>query len=156
MAEQSQNPGGTAQMAGPVTDGIPGYDHYAVNKFVYDTDRNPDFVARYIDDPVAYVDWYVENRLSRLLDNESEASSVRALDPATRTALETYDFAALYASGAHPFVLWTLMLPVIEAKLASGEFEAPLAPDGARLENRAPMAYYRERILPHGRPYFRY
>jgi hypothetical protein len=90
MAEQSQNPGGTAQMAGPVTDGIPGYDHYAVNKFVYDTDRNPDFVARYIADPVAYVDWYVENRLSRLLDNESEASSVKALDPATRTALETY------------------------------------------------------------------
>jgi hypothetical protein len=131
-------------------------DHYAVNKFLYDTDRNPEFVQRYIDDPKAYVDWYFAERMSRLLDNESERSSVATPDDATRTALATYDFVTLYAEGAHPFVLWTLMLPVIEAKLATGEFETPLAPDGARLENRAPMAYYRERILPHGRPYFRY
>lgn len=131
-------------------------DHCAVNKFLYDTDRNPEFVERYIDDPASYVDWYVEHRLSRLIDNESERSSVAPLDDETRRALATYDFASLYAAGAHPFILWTLMLPVIEAKLASGEFEAPTAPDGARLENRAPMAYYRERILPHGRPSFRY
>jgi hypothetical protein len=131
-------------------------DHYAVNKFLYDTDRNPDFVRRYIEDPVGYVDWYFAERLGRLLDNESERSSVQTPDDATRTALATYDFALLYGEGAHPFILWTLMLPVIEAKLASGEFEMPVAPDGARLENRAPMAYYRDRILPHGRPYFRY
>ena len=131
-------------------------DHYAVNKFLYDTDRNPDFVRRYIEDPVGYVDWYFAERLSRLLDNESERSSVQTPDDATRTALTTYDFALLYGEGAHPFILWTLMLPVIEAKLASGDFEMPVAPDGARLENRAPMAYYRDRILPHGRPYFRY
>ena len=31
-------------------------DHYAVNKFCYDTDRNPEFVQRYIDDPEGYVD----------------------------------------------------------------------------------------------------
>jgi hypothetical protein len=131
-------------------------DHYAVNKFLYDTDRNPEFVRRYIDDPEEYVDWYFAERMSRLLDNESEKSAVRTPDAATRTALATYDFTTLYAEGAHPFILWTLMLPVIEAKLASGEFEMPTAPDGARLENRAPMAYYRERILPHGRPSFRY
>jgi hypothetical protein len=131
-------------------------DHYVVNKFCYDTDRNPDFVARYIDDPESYVDWYFTERLNRLLDNESERSSVQLPDDRTTTALKNYDFAYLYGEGAHPFILWTLMLPIIEAKLASGEFETPLAPDGARLENRAPMAYYRERILPHGRPYFRY
>jgi hypothetical protein len=131
-------------------------DHYAVNKFIYDTDRNPGLVQRYIDDPAGYVDWYFTERLNRLLDNESERSSVQLPDDRTTTALKTYDFAYLYGQGAHPFVLWTLMLPIIEAKLASGEFEAPLAPDGARLENRVPMAYYRERILPHGRPYFRY
>ena len=34
--------------------------------------------------------------MSRLLDNESEASSVRTPDDATRTALKTYDFATLY------------------------------------------------------------
>jgi hypothetical protein len=131
-------------------------DHYAVNKFCYDTDRNPEFVQRYIDDADGYVDWYFAERMDRLLDNESERSDVRTPDDATRTALKTYDFALLYGAGAHPFILWTLMLPVIEAKLASGEFETPTAPDGARLENRAPMAYYRERILPHGRPSFRY
>lgn len=131
-------------------------DHYAVNKFLYDTDRNEQFVSRYIEDPAAYVDWYFDERMSRLLDNETERSSVRTPDDATRTALVTYDFATLYRDGAHPFVLWTLMLPVIEAKLASGDFVSSEAPDGARAENRAPMAYYRERILPHGRPYFRY
>ena len=131
-------------------------DHYAVNKFLYDTDRNEGFVRRYIDDPDGYVDWYFEERMSRLIDNESETSSVETPDEDTRTALKTYDFETLYRDGAHPFILWTLMLPVIEAKLASGEFETPRAPDGARAENRAPMAYYRERILPHGRPYFRY
>jgi hypothetical protein len=131
-------------------------DHYVVNKFCYDTDRNPEFVQRYIDDPAGYVDWYFAERLNRLLDNESERTSVQRPDDATTTALKTYDFAYLYGEGAHPFILWTLMLPVIEAKLASGEFETPTAPDGARLENRAPMAYYRDRILPHGRPSFRY
>jgi hypothetical protein len=131
-------------------------DHYAVNKFCYDTDRNPEFVQRYIEDPGGYVDWYFAERMGRLLANESERSSVETPDERTTTALKTYDFAYLYGEGAHPFILWTLMLPVIEAKLASGEFETPRAPDGARLENRAPMAYYRERILPHGRPYFRY
>jgi hypothetical protein len=131
-------------------------DHYAVNKFLYDTDRAPDLVARYITDPGEYVDWYVRERLSRLLDNPNEHSSVRPLDDATRRALVDYDITALYAAGAHPFILWTLMLPVIEAHLATGRFAPPHAPDGARLENRAPMAYYRERILAAGRPSFRY
>jgi hypothetical protein len=131
-------------------------DHYAVNKFVYDTDRNAEFVRRYIEDPAGYVDWYFEQRLGRLLDNESETSSVQVPDDATATALKTYDFAMLYREGAHPFILWTLMLPVIEAKLASGEFVWPQAPEGARAENRAPMAYYRERILPYGRPSYQY
>lgn len=131
-------------------------DHYAVNKFLYDTDRNEGFVRRYIDDPEGYVDWYYAERLGRLLDNESELSSVEVPDEQTTTALKTYDFEMLYREGAHPFILWTLMLPVIEAKLASGEFEKPQAPDGTRAENRAPMSYYRERILPYGRPSYRY
>ncbi|MPZ61437.1 MAG: hypothetical protein GEU93_09095 [Propionibacteriales bacterium] len=131
-------------------------DHYAVNKFLYDTDRNEHLVRRYIDDPDAYVDWYFDERLSRLLDNESEQSAVESPDEATRTALKTYDCAMLYRDGAHPFILWTLMLPIIEAKLASGEFVVGEQPENARAENRKPMAYYRERILPHGRPDFRY
>lgn len=131
-------------------------DHYAVNKFLYDTDRNEQFVRRYIDDPSEYVDWYFEDRMSRLIDNESEASAVATPDAATTAALKSYDFEYLYREGAHPFILWTLMLPVIEEKLASGEFVINDLPDGARAENKKPMAYYRERILPHGRPYFRY
>lgn len=131
-------------------------DHYAVNKFLYDTDRNEQFVRRYIDDPDGYVDWYFDERMSRLLDNENEQSAVETPDEATRTALKTYDFTTLYRDGAHPFVLWTLMLPVIEEKLASAEFVVTEEPEGARAENRKPMAYYRERILAHGRPDFRY
>jgi hypothetical protein len=131
-------------------------DHYAVNKFLYDTDRNEQFVQRYIEDPAGYVDWYFDVRQTRLLDNESEQSAVTPPDDTTRTALRNYDFTLLYKEGAHPFILWTLMLPIIEAKLASGEFVSSDAPDDARAENRKPMAYYRERILPHGRPDFRY
>lgn len=131
-------------------------DHYAVNKFLYDTDRNEQFVQRYIDDPGDYVDWYFDQRMSRLLGNENERSSVETPDEATRTALKSYDFTTLYREGAHPFILWTLMLPIIEEKLASGEFVLAEVPDGARAESRKPMAYYRERILPHGRPDFRY
>jgi hypothetical protein len=97
-------------------------DHYAVNKFVYDTDRNPEFVRRYIEDPAEYVDEY------------------------------------FYQHGTHPFLLWTLMLPVLEAKLASGEFVLDMStvPEGVRAENRKPMAFYRAKIEKHGRPYYGY
>lgn len=131
-------------------------DHYAVNKFLYDTDRNPQFVRRYIDDPASYVDWYFDERMSRLVDNESEESSVKRPDATTEEALKTYDFEFLYKEGAHPFILWTLMLPIIEEKLESGEFKIDEMPDVARAENKKPMAYYREHIKKHGRPYFRY
>ena len=131
-------------------------DHYAVNKFLYDTDRTPGFVERYIDAPADYVDWWLAERGSRLLDNESERSSVDAVDDATRRALAEYDFELLYREGAHPFILWTLMLPVIEAKLASGEWGVAGEPGDIREENRKPMALYRERIGQYGRPDFRY
>ena len=131
-------------------------DHYAVNKFLYDTDRNEGFVERYINEPAAYVDWWLEERGNRLLDNETERSAVAVVDDETRRALAEYDFVTLYREGAHPFILWTLMLPVIEAKFASGEWEVETEPGDARAENRKPMAYYRERIAEYGRPDFRY
>ena len=130
-------------------------DHYAVNKFLYDTDRNEGFVQRYIDDPKGYVDWWLEERGNRLLDNESERSSVAPVDDDTRRALAEYDFVTLYREGAHPFILWTLMLPIIEDKLAKGEWDVA-DPDDARSENKKPMAYYREHIGELGRPDFRY
>ena|GEM_PF-4856904 len=131
-------------------------DHYAVNKFLYDTDRNEGFVQRYIDDPSSYVDWWLDERGSRLLDNESERSAVVGLDDDTRRALVDYDFVTLYREGAHPFILWTLMLPVIEHKLAAGEWDVSEAGGDAREENKKPMAYYREHIGEYGRPDFRY
>ena len=131
-------------------------DHYLVNKFLYDTDRNPEFVRRYIQDPTAYVDWWLAERCNQLLDNPSEGSAVGPLDDATRAALITYDFTTLYREGAHPFILWTLMIPVLEDKLASGEFVISEQPADARAENNKPMAYYREHIVAHGRPDFRY
>ena len=131
-------------------------DHYAVNKFLYDTDRTPGFVDRYINEPETYVDWWLAERGSRLLDNETEQSSVATVDDDTRRALTEYDFELLYREGAHPFILWTLMLPVIEAKLASGEWGVADATGDIREENRKPMALYRERIAQYGRPDFRY
>jgi len=131
-------------------------DHYAVNKFLYDTDRNEGFVQRYIDDASTYVDWWLDERGNRLLDNESERSAVAELDEDTRRALVDYDFVTLYREGAHPFILWTLMLPVIEHKLAAGEWDISDATGDAREENKKPMAYYREHIGEYGRPDFRY
>lgn len=131
-------------------------DHYVVNKFLYDTDRNEGFVQRYIDDPASYVDWWLAERGNRLLDNESERSAVAPMDADTRRALVDYDFRLLYREGAHPFILWTLMLPIIEHKLAAGEWDVSEPTGGAREENKKPMAYYREHIGEYGRPDFRY
>lgn len=133
-------------------------DHYAVNKFIYDTDRNQEFVRRYIEDPAEYVDWYFSERITRLLENESETSAVQVPDDRTREAFKNYDFEFFYQHGAHPFLLWTLMLPVLEAKLDAGEFVLDMStvPEGVRAENKKPMAYYRAKIEKHGRPYYGY
>jgi hypothetical protein len=49
------------------------------------------------------------------------------------------DFEKLYAMGAHPFILWTLMLPVYEKEFPNF---------------RALVDHYNSKIRPHGRPDF--
>lgn len=130
--------------------------HYVVNKFLYDTDRNPDYVQRYIEDPSSYVDWWLRERRAQLMDNESENSGVPDLDEGTRRALVEHDFVSLYRWGAHPFILWTLMLPVLQQKLKDGRLAPPAVPAARRAGGGAAMAYYREHIIEFGRPDFRY
>jgi len=49
------------------------------------------------------------------------------------------DFEKLYAMGAHPFILWTLMLPVLEKQFPNF---------------RALVDHYNSKIRPYGRPDF--
>ena len=110
---------------------------YLLDKFLYRVDRDPAWLERYKADPATCVsDW--------------EASEAHALGPETtsahtftgdeRSALAARDYVRLYAMGAHPFVLWTLMIPLLQ-----GNFPTP----------REMQAEYAKRIAPHGRPDFR-
>ncbi len=109
---------------------------YLVDKFLYRVDRDSAWLERYIADPGRCVaDW--------------EATEAHALGPETttghsfaedeRAALAAKDYVRLYAMGAHPFILWTLMIPVCERS-----FSTP----------RELQEEYARRIKPHGRPDF--
>ncbi len=72
--------------------------------------------------------------------NEAETTSAHRFTEDERKALAEMDYVALYRMGAHPFVLWTLMLPLLQRA-------TPDAMEVARA--------YRERIKAYGRPDFR-
>lgn len=110
---------------------------YLVNKFIYQVDRNEAALKAYIKDPAAFVAKWEEQEANKL--NEAEETSCHHFTEEERKALAGRDFEKLYAMGAHPFILWTLMLPVLEKEFPNF---------------RALVDYYNAKIRPHGRPDF--
>ncbi len=108
---------------------------YLVDKFLYRVDRNELALQEYIRDPAGFVVRWEENEGPRLAD--AETTSGHRFSDEERTALATRDFEKLYALGAHPFILWTLMLPVYEREITS-------FPELVR--------WYNDKIRPYGRP----
>ena len=110
---------------------------YLVNKFLYRVDRNEAALKSYMENPAAFVAKWEEEEGSHL--SETEKTSGHRLTEEERKALVERDFEKLYALGAHPFILWTIMLPIFEKEFPNF---------------RALVDHYNSKIRPHGRPDF--
>jgi hypothetical protein len=108
---------------------------YLVDKFLYQVDADSRLLEKYIDDPAAFVPRW-EQEYAPLV-TPTERVSGNAFTPEEREALVAQDFETLYAMGAHPFILWTIMLPILERRL--GPF--PVVSE-----------HYTATIAKHGRP----
>lgn len=110
---------------------------YLVDKFIYRVDRSEEMLKAYMKDPAGLVAKWEKEEASKL--NESEETSGHKFTDEERGALATRDFEKLYAMGAHGFLLWTLMLPVLEPEFPNF---------------RALVDFYNSKIKPYGRPDF--
>lgn len=112
---------------------------YLLNKFLYTVDRDPELVERYRLDPKGTVAWWEATLANRILNlPDSEASTWQRFEEAEREALDTHDYPALFAMGAHPCLTLTLFIAIFER-----DFEEPLGfqLEYARLTAHVPMPY---------------
>ncbi len=98
-----------------------------MDKFLYRVDSGEETLEAYARDPERFVARWAE----------AETTSGHRFSDEERRALAERDYVALYRMGANPFLLWTLMLPILQR-------ETPDAMAVARI--------YREKIKPFGRP----
>jgi hypothetical protein len=110
---------------------------YLVDKFLYRVDRSEAALKAYMENPAAFVAKWEEEEAHQL--NDAEQTSAHRFTEEERKALAERDFEKLYATGAHPFILWTVMLPVLEKDFSNF---------------RALVDYYNSKIRPYGRPDF--
>ncbi len=110
---------------------------YLVDKFLYRVDRDPAWLERYASDPARCVAEWEESEAHAI---GTERTSGHSFTDPERGALAARDHVALYRMGAHPFVLWTLMIPLLEGSY----------PDPKTMQ----LGYAKE-IAPFGRPDFR-
>ncbi len=110
---------------------------YLVDKFLFRVDRDADWLARYMADPATCVADWEASEAHRV---GAETTSGHAFTAEERAALAGKDHLALYRMGAHPFVLWTLMIPVLERDYPS---------------QRELQQAYAKQVAPLGRPDFR-
>ncbi|MBI2360645.1 MAG: hypothetical protein HYV04_17360 [Deltaproteobacteria bacterium] len=110
---------------------------YLVDKFIYRVDRNEEMLKAYMADPAGFVARWEKDEAGKL--NESETTSGHNFTDEERKALAERDFEKLYAMGAHGFLLWTMMLPVLEPEFPNF---------------RALVDFYNSKIKPYGRPDF--
>jgi len=85
---------------------------YYVDKFLHRVDRDPRLLSEYMRDPAAFVLRWEEGQGRQLTD--VERTSGLHFSETERRALVERDIRALYALGAHPFLLLTIMIPVYE------------------------------------------
>ena len=110
---------------------------YLVDKFIYRVDRSEAYLKAYIADPPGFVARWEKEEASKL--NDSEETSCHRFTGEERKALAERDFEKLYALGAHPFMLVTLMIPVFAEEFPNF---------------RAFVDFYNAKIKPYGRPDF--
>ena len=85
---------------------------YYVDKFLYRVDRDPALLQEYMHDPAGLVRLW--EHVEGLQLTETERTSGLQFTHEERRALVAHDIPTLYALGAHPFLLLTIMIPVYE------------------------------------------
>lgn len=110
---------------------------YLIDKFLYQVDRDEASLKAYIENPAVFVARWEKEKAHKI--HEAEETSGHQFTEEERRALIERDFEKLYAMGAHPFILWTLMLPAWEKEFPNF---------------RALVDHYNSKIRPHGRPDF--
>jgi len=106
---------------------------YMVDKFIRAVELGDATVAEYVADPAAFVERW-------LADGGTPAGPTddRVLTEAERAAFAARDFGALYALGAHPYLLWHFTEAVYEHEYTEGfgwrelveRYRAAVAPQG--------------------------
>ncbi|MBM7502603.1 hypothetical protein ACFPER_03925 [Agromyces aurantiacus] len=74
---------------------------YMIDKFMRAVEMSDADVARYVADPAAFVDAWLAGA-----GGPHRPTDDRSLTEAERAAFATIDHEALYALGAHPYLLW--------------------------------------------------
>ena len=74
---------------------------YMIDKFMRSVELSDAEVAEYVADPAAYVERWLADAAT-----PARASDDRELSDEERAAFAVRDFEALYALGAHPYLLW--------------------------------------------------
>jgi hypothetical protein len=85
---------------------------YYVNKFLFQVDRNPEYLKRYAEDPASFVAVWEQSIGPRL--TEVEASTVHGFTAEERRALVEHDYVALFEMGAHFFLNLTLFIGIYD------------------------------------------
>lgn len=73
---------------------------YVVNKLMREVNMRPDSLAAYRDDSPAFVAGFRATQVAAIQDDLSAAEAA---------ALAARDYGALYALGAHPYLLWSFI-----------------------------------------------
>lgn len=89
---------------------------HAVNKFLFQVDRDPDLLAAFKADPEALVARWEQEYMPYLgaQGQRVERVSWLRLEPAERTALVAHDYVALFEMGAHYFLTLTIFIGIYE------------------------------------------
>ncbi|MGC5629529.1 hypothetical protein ACPYO6_14950 [Georgenia sp. Z1344] len=118
---------------------------YAVNKFLFQVDRDPELLAAYRAEPAAMVArWEVEFLPYLGAGNQRvERSTVHSLDDDERRALVDHDYVALFEMGAHYFLTLTIFIGIYEE-----DYMARSGPLAFQKEYREKLAHWIGRQYP--------
>lgn len=101
-----------------------------VNKLMWEVDTSDEALATFKDNPAAFLDAW-ENLAA---DPKPPNPSGGSLTGPERAALVDLDFAAIYARGANPFLLWqfarSVSVPEMDVQDLVGSFRESVQPHG--------------------------
>lgn len=118
---------------------------YAVNKFLFQVDRDPELLAAYKADPEAMVARWERDYAPYLgpWGQTVERSSVATLTPEERRLLVEHDYVGLFEMGAHYFLTLTIFIGVYEA-----DYMAKSGPLAFQKEYREKLMHWKGKQYP--------